>query len=147
MKNKIIMLVEDNPDDRDLTLMALEKSNIANEVVVASDGEEALGLLFGDGPASFAARDVLPAVILLDLNLPKVNGHEVLRMIRTTERTRMLPVVILTCSDEKKDLIESYSLGCNGYVRKPVEFDKFVEATRQMGLYWLLLNEVPPGTH
>lgn len=147
MNNKIILLVEDNPDDRDLALMALEKNKIANEVVVAGDGEEALELLFGDGPASFAARNLLPATILLDLKLPKVDGHEVLRKIRATERTRMLPVIILTSSDEEKDLIESYSLGCNSYVRKPVEFDAFVEATRQMGLYWLLLNESPPATH
>ena len=147
MNNKIILLVEDNPDDRDLTMMALAKNNIANEVVVANDGEEALELLFGDGPNSFAARNMLPAIILLDLKLPKVDGHEVLRKIRTTERTRMLPVVILTSSCEEKDLIESYSLGCNGYVRKPVEFNAFVEATRQLGLYWLLLNESPPGTH
>jgi CheY-like chemotaxis protein len=146
MNHKIMLLVEDNPDDRDLTLMALSKSNIANEVVVACDGEEALELLFGDGPNSFAARNILPAVILLDLKLPKVDGHEVLRKIRQTERTRMMPVVILTSSDEEKDLIESYSLGCNSYVRKPVEFDTFVEATRQMGLYWLLLNESPPET-
>ena len=147
MNNKIILLVEDNPDDRDLTMMALAKNNIANEVVVANDGEEALELLFGDGPNSFAARNMLPAIILLDLKLPKVDGHEVLRKIRTTERTRMLPVVILTSSCEEKDLIESYSLGCNGSVRKPVEFNAFVEATRQLGLYWLLLNESPPGTH
>ena len=147
MNNKIILLVEDNPDDRDLTMMALAKNNIANEVVVANDGEEALELLFGDGPNSFAARNMLPAIILLDLKLPKVDGQEVLRKIRTTERTRMLPVVILTSSCEEKDLIESYSLGCNGYVRKPVEFNAFVEATRQLGLYWLLLNESPPGTH
>lgn len=146
MNNKIILLVEDNPDDRDLTMMALEKNNIANEVVVAGDGEEALEFLFGDGPSSFAARNILPAIILLDLKLPKVDGHEVLRKIRNTERTRMLPVVILTSSDEEKDLTESYSLGCNSYVRKPVEFDTFVEATRQLGLYWLLLNEPPPGT-
>ena len=146
MKKKIILLVEDNPDDRELTMMALERNNIANEVVIAVDGEEALELLFGDGPSSFAARNLLPAIILLDLKLPKVDGHEVLRKIRGTERTRMLPVVILTSSDEEKDLIESYSLGCNSYVRKPVAFDAFVEATRQMGLYWLLLNESPPGT-
>lgn len=147
MNNKIILLVEDNPDDRDLTMMALAKNNIANEVVFASDGEKALEFLLGDGPGSFAARNILPAVILLDLKLPKVDGHEVLRKIRATERTRRLPVVILTSSNEEMDLVESYSLGCNSYVRKPVEFHTFVEATRQMGIYWLLLNEPPPGTH
>ena len=147
MNKKIILLVEDNPDDRDLTMMALARNNIANEVVIASDGEEALELLFGDGPTSFAVRNILPAIILLDLKLPKVDGHEVLRKIRNTERTRMLPVVVLTSSDEEKDLIQSYSLGCNSYVRKPVEFDAFAEATRQMGLYWLLLNEPPPKTY
>lgn len=147
MKNKIILLVEDNPDDRELTMMALAKNKIENEVVVAGDGAEALELLYGDGPRSFTARSILPAIILLDLKLPKVDGHEILRKIRRTERTRMLPVVILTSSDEEKDLIQSYSLGCNSYIRKPVEFDTFVEATRQMGLYWLSLNEPPPGTH
>ncbi len=127
--------------------MALTKNNIMNEVMVARDGEEALELLFGDGPTSFAARKILPAIILLDLKLPKVDGHEVLRKIRAAERTRLLPVVVLTSSKEEKDLVESYSLGCNSYVRKPVDFVKFIEATRQMGLYWLLLNESPPGTN
>ncbi|MEO5913466.1 MAG: response regulator [Luteolibacter sp.] len=144
MNNKIILLVEDNPDDEELTLMALEKNNILNEVVVARDGEEALEFLFGDSPGSSIKRKTLPAIILLDLKLPKVNGLEVLQKIRSHERTRMLPVVILTSSKEDKDLIESYSLGCNSYVRKPVNFEMFVEATRQLGLYWLLLNEAPP---
>jgi two-component system, response regulator len=147
MNHKIILLVEDNPDDRDLTLMALAKNNIANEVVIASDGVEALELLLGNGPTSFAARNILPSLVLLDLKLPKVDGHEVLRKIRSSERTRMLPVVILTSSDEERDLIESYSLGCNSYVRKPVVFDTFAEATRQLGMYWLLINEPPPGKH
>jgi two-component system, response regulator len=147
MKTKIILLVEDNPDDEELTLMALSRNNISNQVLVAHDGEEALELLFGDGPGSFATRHEMPALILLDLKLPKVDGHEVLREIRSRESTRMLPVVILTSSREDKDLIESYSLGCNSYVRKPVDFAMFVEATRQLGLYWLLLNESPPTTH
>lgn len=145
MNRKVILLIEDNPDDVDLTLMALQKNNIANEVVVARDGEVALDLLLGSGPGSFAARGLLPAIILLDLKLPKVDGLEVLQKIRANERTRMLPVVILTSSKEERDLIESYSLGCNSYVRKPVDFPLFVEATRQLGLYWLLLNEAPPA--
>lgn len=145
MKNKIIMLVEDNPDDEELTLMALRKNNILNEVVVARDGEEALGFLFGDGPDSFGRRKIFPAIILLDLKLPKVDGLEVLQKIRSEDSTRLLPVVVLTSSNEDRDLFESYSLGCNSYVRKPVDFAMFVEATRQLGLYWLLLNEPPPA--
>lgn len=144
---KIILLVEDNPDDEELTLMALRKNNILNEVVIARDGEQALELLFGNGPDSFLNRDELPAIVLLDLKLPKVDGLEVLQKIRAVERTRLLPVVILTSSREDKDLFESYSLGCNSYVRKPVDFANFVEATRQLGLYWLLLNENPPASH
>lgn len=145
MNRKIILLIEDNPDDVDLTLMALQKNNIANEVVVARDGEVALDLLFGSGTDSFSSRGLLPAIILLDLKLPKVDGLEVLQKVRADERTRMLPVVVLTSSKEERDLIESYSLGCNSYVRKPVDFSLFVEATRQLGLYWLLLNEAPPA--
>lgn len=144
MNSKVILLVEDNPDDEELTLMALQKNNILNEVVVARDGVEALEFLFGDGPESSSQRKVLPAIILLDLKLPRVDGLEVLRRIRSEERTCMLPVVVLTSSREERDVIESYSLGCNSYVRKPVDFAQFVEATRQLGLYWLLLNEAPP---
>ena len=143
MNRKTILLVEDNPDDEELTLMALEKNNILNEVVVARDGQEALDFLFDNSPGS---RKYLPAVILLDLKLPKVSGLEVLQKIRADERTRMVQVVILTSSKEDKDVIESYSLGCNSYVRKPVNFPMFVEATRQLGLYWLLLNEPPPDS-
>lgn len=143
---KIILLVEDNPDDEELTLMALRKNRILNEVVIARDGGQALELLFGHGPDSFLSRDELPAIVLLDLKLPKVDGLEVLQKIRAVERTRLLPVVILTSSKEDKDLFESYSLGCNSYVRKPVDFAMFVEATRQLGLYWLLLNETPPAS-
>ena len=144
MKSEIILLVEDNPDDEELTLMALEKNNILNEVVVARDGEAALEFLFGNAPNSSISRKELPALVLLDLKLPKVNGLEVLQQIRANGRTRLLPVVILTSSNEDKDVIESYSLGCNSYVRKPVNFAMFVEATRQLGLYWLLLNQPPP---
>lgn len=144
MSTKIILLIEDNPDDVDLTLLAFQRNNIANDIIVARDGEEALDLLFGAGPQSLAARRMTPALVLLDLNMPKVNGIEVLQRIRAEERTRLLPVVILTSSKEDRDLFESYSLGCNSYIRKPVDFDQFLEATRQLGLYWLLLNEPPP---
>lgn len=144
MNSKVILLVEDNPDDEELTLMALQKNNILNEVVVARDGVEALEYLFGDGANSFQQRRVLPTLILLDLKLPRVDGLEVLKRIRADDRTRTLPVVVLTSSREDSDLLESYALGCNSYVRKPVDFAQFVEATRQLGLYWLLLNECPP---
>lgn len=146
MKKKVILLIEDNPDDEELTLMALEKNNILNEVVVARDGAEALDFLFGTERGSCLDRGILPAIILLDLKLPKVDGLEVLRRIREEARTRLLPVVILTSSNEDKDRFEGYSLGCNSYVRKPVDFAMFVEATRQLGMYWLLLNEAPPAT-
>ena len=141
-----ILLVEDNPDDELLTLRALKKQNITNEVVVARDGEEALDYLFGSGP--YAGRDlsVMPQLVLLDLKLPKVDGLEVLRRVRADERTRLLPVVILTTSREQQDLLQGYGLGANSYVRKPVDFVQFSEAVRQLGLYWLLLNESPPTT-
>ncbi len=143
MENKMILLVEDNPDDEALTLRAFKKNNIKNGVVVARDGAEALDYLFAAGV--YAGRDVgnLPQVVLLDLKLPKVDGLEVLRRIREAEQTRLLPVVILTSSKEEQDLINGYRLGCNSYVRKPVNFDEFVEAARQLGLYWLVLNEPP----
>lgn len=144
MKPKVILLVEDNPDDEELTLMALQKNNILNEVIVARDGVEALDFLFGDGPDTCKSRQTYPSIILLDLKLPRVDGLEVLSRIRSDERTKLLPVVVLTSSREDRDLLESYSLGCNSYVRKPVDFAQFVEATRQLGLYWLLLNEGPP---
>ena len=142
--NKIILLVEDNPDDEALTLRALKKNNILNEVVVARDGVEGLDYLFGAG--AYADRDVCdqPQVILLDLKLPKVDGLEVLRRIRADERTRLFPVVILTTSNEDRDVISSYQLGANSYIRKPVDFDQFMEAVRQLGLYWLVLNVPPP---
>jgi CheY-like chemotaxis protein len=146
---KIILLVEDNPDDEELTRMALEQSNIANQLVVAHDGVEALDYLFGTGPYAGQSAPALPTVVLLDLKLPRVDGLEVLQRIRKEERTRRLPVVILTSSKEEQDVLDSYGYGANSYIRKPVEFDKFFEATRQLGLYWLVLNEAPPpnGSH
>lgn len=143
-KDKVILLVEDNPDDEALTLRALAKNNILNKVVVARDGVEALDYLFGTG--TYAGRDVSdqPQVVLLDLKLPKVDGHEVLRRIRANERTRLQPVVILTTSNEDRDVISSYQLGANSYIRKPVDFEQFMEAIRQLGLYWLVLNVSPP---
>jgi DNA-binding response OmpR family regulator len=134
---KVILLVEDDPDHEVLTIRALNKSQIANEVRVARDGEEAINLLFGEKP-------IRPQVILLDLKLPKVDGLEVLRRIRSDATTRMLPVVVLTSSDEERDVVRSYQLGVNSYIRKPVNFTDFAEATRQLGMYWLVLNECPP---
>jgi two-component system response regulator len=144
VKEKTILLVEDDPDDEALTLRALRKNNIANEVVVARDGAEALDYLFAAG--AHAGRDTSagPQIVLLDLKLPKVNGLEVLRRLRADERTRLLPVVILTSSKEDQDIINGYSLGANSYICKPVEFEQFREATRQLGLYWLVLNIPPP---
>lgn len=141
---KVILLVEDNPDDEALTLRALNKNNIKNHVVVARDGAEALEYLFATG--KYAGRDTrrLPQVVLLDLKLPKVEGLEVLRRVRADERTRLLPVVILTSSNEEQDRIAGYGLGANSYVRKPVDFSQFLEAARHLGLYWLVLNEAPP---
>ena len=140
----MILLIEDNPDDEALTLRAFRKNNMMNKFVVVHDGEEALDFLFRRG--AYAARnpDDLPEIILLDLKLPKLDGLEVLRQIRADPRTRLLPVVILTSSKEEQDLIEGYSQGANSYVRKPVDFNQFVEAVRQLGLYWLVLNEPPP---
>ena len=140
----MILLVEDNPDDEALTLRALKKNNIKNEVVVARDGVEALDFLFASG--AYAGRDMrrVPEIILLDLKLPKVDGLEVLRKIRENEYTRLLPVVILTTSSQEQDRLRSYDLGANSYVRKPVDFQQFIEAVGQLGLYWLILNERPP---
>jgi CheY-like chemotaxis protein len=138
-----ILLVEDNPDDVDLTLRAFQRSRVRNEVIVARDGLEALDYLFSTG--AYANRmGELPEVILLDLNLPKLHGLEVLKRLRADERTRLLPVVVLTSSTEEQDIVRSYHLGANSYVRKPVDFAQFVEAARQLGLYWLVLNKRPP---
>jgi len=144
MDNKIILLVEDNPDDEALTLRALKKNNISNQVIVARDGAEALEYLFGTGQYSGRAANLTPQVVLLDLKLPKVEGLEVLRRMRANESTKLLPVVILTSSNEEQDRINGYDSGANSYVRKPVDFNQFIEAVRQLGLYWLILNEQPP---
>jgi two-component system response regulator len=143
MREKVILLVEDNPDDEALTLRALKKNDIQNQVVVARDGAQALEYLFGTGERKERDPKVSPELILLDLKLPRVDGLEVLRRIRADERTRLLPVVILTSSKEQRDLVEGYGYGANSYIRKPVDFGQFVEAVRQLGLYWLVLNETP----
>jgi two-component system, response regulator len=142
---KYILLVEDNPDDEALTLRALKKNNIANRMVVARDGAEALDFLFGRG--AHAGRDTasLPTVMLLDLKLPKVDGLEVLKALRADERTRVLPVVVLTSSKEERDIVASYALGANSFIRKPVDFDQFVQSVGDLGLYWLVLNEPAPS--
>lgn len=142
--NKVILLVEDNPDDRELTLLAFKEANILNDVIICHDGEEALDYLFATGPHTGRDTGVMPQVTLLDLKLPKVDGLEVLKRMRADPRTRLLPVVVLTTSMEQKDVVDSYQLGANSYVRKPVDFSQFIEATRQLGLYWLVLNEPPP---
>lgn len=141
---KNILLVEDNPDDELLTLMAFKDNNIKNEVIIARDGEEALDYLFGTGKYKDRNSKLLPQIILLDLKLPKVDGLEVLKQIRSNALTKLLPVIILTSSKEDMDIINSYQLGANSYIRKPVDFEQFSEAIKQLGLYWLVLNEVPP---
>ncbi len=140
---KVILLVEDNPDDELLTRRALKKNNIGNKVIVARDGVEALDFLFGAGVYEERDPSVTPQVVLLDLKLPRIDGLEVLRRVRADERTKLLPVVILTSSREQQDLIDGYGCGANSYIRKPVDFAQFVEAVRQLGLYWLVLNETP----
>ena len=145
MEEKLILLVEDNPDDQALTLRALKKNNIKNRVVIRQDGVEALDFLFCQGADAGRDPGDMPQVILLDLKLPKIDGLEVLRRIRADERTRLLPVVILTSSKEEQDMIKGYGYGANSYVRKPIDFNQFVEAVNQLGLYWLVLNEPPPS--
>jgi two-component system, response regulator len=143
-KPSMILLVEDNEDDELLTLRALTRNNIKNEVVVARNGADALDFLFGTGAHAGRDLSVMPEVTLLDLKLPKISGLEVLRALRSNELTKLLPVVVLTSSLEEQDLIRSYGLGANSYVRKPVDFNQFTEAVRHLGLYWLILNEKPP---
>ena len=144
MNNKIILLVEDHPDDEELTIRALPKNNIMNEVVVARDGVEALEYLFGTGAHAGRDMNVMPQIILLDLKLPKIDGLEVLRRLRADDRTKFLPVVVLTSSKEEQDIVKSYQLGANSYVRKPVDFQEFTQAVQNLGLYWLILNEAAP---
>jgi two-component system response regulator len=145
LARRAVLIVEDDPDDEELALRALNKINIANEIVVVRDGAEALEYLFGTGAYSGRDAEELPEVILLDLKLPKVDGLEVLKRLRADQRTETVPVVILTSSDEQRDVVDSYKLGANSYVRKPVEFDEFMQAVEELGLYWLLLNQVPWG--
>jgi two-component system response regulator len=144
MKNRTILLVEDNPDDEELTLRALRQANIANDVVVARDGAEAVDYLFGNARQTEQEAAELPAVILLDLKLPKLSGIEVLQRIRSEPSTRFIPTVILTSSSEDEDMMQSYASGANSYVRKPVEFGAFANAVAQLGIYWMLLNQLPP---
>jgi len=142
--NKTILLVEDNPDDEALAIRALKRHHIGNEIVVAHDGVEALDYLFGSGIYTERDISIKPTVILLDLKLPRVDGIEVLRRLRNDDRTKLIPIVVLTTSSEEQDMLDSYSLGCNSYIRKPVDFIQFSEAIRQLGMYWLLMNEPPP---
>jgi two-component system, response regulator len=142
--NKVILLVEDNPDDERLTLRAFQKKKILNPVVVAHDGVEALDYLFATNTHAGRDTTIMPALILLDLKLPKIDGLEVLRQVRADPRTKLIPVVVLTSSKEQQDLVESYGLGANSYIRKPVDFDKFTEAAGYLGMYWLMWNEAPP---
>ncbi|MBS0631936.1 MAG: response regulator [Verrucomicrobia bacterium] len=144
MRPKTILLVEDNPDDRELALTAFATCNIVNDVTIAIDGVEALDYLFCSGIHTGRDPRALPAIVLLDLKLPRVDGLEVLRRIRADARTRLLPVVVLTSSREEQDLLRAYGLGANSYIRKPVNYEQFIQAVRQLGLYWLVMNEVPP---
>ena len=144
IRSRVILLVEDNPNDVKLTVNAFEKSNIASEIVVVGDGEEAIDYLFATGRHAGRDPKVMPEVILLDMKLPKIDGLGVLRRLRADERTRRLPVVILSSSNEEKDVNSSYNLGANSFVRKPVDFDEFIDAARQLGVYWLVMNEPPP---
>jgi CheY-like chemotaxis protein len=143
--SKTILLVEDNPDDEALAIRAFNRHHVSNEVIVAHDGVEALDYLFGTGIYVDRDLSIKPTVVLLDLKLPRLDGIEVLRRIRADERTKLMPVVVLTTSSEEQDMLDSYSLGCNSYIRKPVDFLQFSEAIRQLGMYWLLMNEPPPA--
>jgi two-component system response regulator len=143
MNEKTILLVEDNPDDERLTLRAFKKSNILNDVVVARDGVEALDYLFATGAHAGRDANSLPQVMLLDLNLPRLGGLDVIKRVRADERTKLLPIVVLTSSKQDEDIVRSYTLGANSFVRKPVEFDEFAQAVKTLGLFWLILNEVP----
>jgi CheY-like chemotaxis protein len=144
IRRHILLLVEDNPDDVELTMIAFERSNIANEVVVARDGAEALDYLFRTGVHADRDPSMMPELVLLDLKLPKIDGLEVLRRVRAEPATRRLPVVILTSSNEERDLVAGYDLGANSFIRKPVDFNEFVEAARHLGMYWLVMNQPPP---
>lgn len=144
MTSDSILLIEDNPDDEELTLLALGENEIRHDVAVARDGEEALAYLFGTGKYRDRDISVLPVVVLLDLNLPRISGLEILRRLRSDERTRLLPIVILTSSREEEDRFQGYSFGANSYIRKPVDYAQFTEVVRQLGVYWLTLNEAPP---
>lgn len=146
MQSSLVLMVEDNPDDEALTLRALRKSNLDMQVDVVRDGVEALAYLFGGMEAGGREPGPLPQVMLLDLKLPKMTGLEILRRVRANARTRLMPVVVLTTSNEERDLIESYGLGANSYIRKPVDFGQFMETVRQLGIYWLTMNEIPPNT-
>ena len=143
INNKKILLVEDNPDDIELTLRAFRKNNILNEIIIKRDGAEALDFFFGkDGVAVDNGKD-LPILTMLDLKLPKIDGFDVLKKIRSDKRTKLIPVVILTSSNEQSDLLSGYELGCNSYIRKPVDFNQFTDTVKQLGFYWLLINEIP----
>lgn len=144
IRNGVILLVEDNPNDVELTLRAFEKSQILNEIVVVGDGEQAIQYLFSTGPHADRDPAMMPEVVLLDMKLPKIDGLGVLRRIRADERTKRLPVVMLTSSKEEKDVVSSYDLGANSFVRKPVDFGEFVDAARHLGIYWLVMNEPAP---
>jgi two-component system response regulator len=145
IRKRVILLVEDNPNDIELTLRAFEKSNVPREIVVARDGEQAIHYLHSTGPHADRDPTRMPDVVLLDMKLPKIDGLEVLRRMRADERTRRLPVVVLTSSKEEKDVMASYDLGANSFIRKPVDFTQFVDAARHLGIYWLTMNEPPPG--
>jgi two-component system response regulator len=142
-----LLLVEDNPDDVQLTLRAFKKSNIGNEIIVARDGQEAIDYFFGEDGVAGKGRDHLPALVLLDLQLPKISGIDVLKRLRADERTKLVPIVILTSSREQVDMLSGYAHGCNSYIRKPVDFEQFADAVRQLGLYWFVLNEGPGRIH